>query len=157
MYQCFLYMRDPLNSSFEDSNHYALPLPISPVYSMEHSKVVRIDIVPTGNDHSVKPVTQHEIKPPNEYTSEHQKLRTGLKPLHVVQPEGASFRFRKTGETGELIEWQKWVFRVGFNAREGAIIYDVGCHRPVRLSFEAKRHRFATMVGLFSIVSLCPT
>jgi hypothetical protein len=29
MYQCFLYIRDPMNPSEEDSNHYALPLTIS--------------------------------------------------------------------------------------------------------------------------------
>ncbi len=31
MYQVFLYMRDPANASELDSNHYAFPLPISPV------------------------------------------------------------------------------------------------------------------------------
>ena len=118
MFQCYLYMRDPMNSTFADSNHYALPLPISPVYDAAKAELVRIDIVPTGNDNTIKPVTPYKIKPPSEYTSEHQRLRTDLKPLNVVQPEGASFKFSKLGETGEIIEWQKWFFRVGFNARE---------------------------------------
>ena len=125
LYQCFLYMRDPLNSSFEDSNHYALPLPISPVIRTSDLSVIRIDIMPTGDDHTVKPVTAYEVKPPNEYMAEYQQLRTDLKPLNVVQPEGASFSFSKLGETGELIQWQKWFFRVGFNVREGMVIYDV--------------------------------
>ena len=118
-------MRDPLNPTFEDSNHYALPLPVSPVWDIAASKLLRIDIVPTGNDHTIKPVTPYEIKPPSEYTAEHQTLRTDLKPLDVVQPEGASFTFRKLGETGEHIEWQKWSFEVGFNAREGVVLYNV--------------------------------
>ena len=125
LYQCFLYMRDPMNSSHADSNHYALPLAISPVVTTEDLKVIRIDIMPTGDDHAVKPTTPYKIKPPNEYTPEHQQLRTDLKPLNVVQPEGASFKASKIGEMGETIEWQKWTFRVGFNAREGMVLYDV--------------------------------
>ena len=125
LYQCFMYMRDPMNSSHVDSNHYALPLAISPVVSTTDLKVVRIDIMPTGEDHTIKPTTSYKIQPPNEYTPEHQKLRTDLKPLNVVQPEGASFKFKKLGETGEALEWQKWSFKVGFNAREGVVLYDV--------------------------------
>ena len=81
--------------------------------------------MPTGPDDTVKPITPYEIKPPNEYTFEHQQLRTDLKPLNVVQPEGVSFKVTGIGETGEAIQWQKWSFKVGFNAREGSIIYDV--------------------------------
>ncbi|MCJ1398722.1 hypothetical protein MMC11_001923 [Xylographa trunciseda] len=125
MFQCFLYMRDPMNSSDADSNHYALPLAISPVVDAENFKVIRIDFLPTGNDHTIKETQPYKIQPPNEYTPEHQELRTDLKPLNVIQPEGASFSVTKTGETGEIIEWQKWSFRVGFNAREGMVLYDV--------------------------------
>ena len=125
MYQCFLYMRDPMNSSDADSNHYALPLAISPVVDAEEFKVIRIDLLPTGDDHIIKGTQPYKIQPPNEYTPEHQELRTDLKPLNVLQPEGTSFTATKTGETGEIIEWQKWSFRVGFNAREGMVLYDV--------------------------------
>ncbi|MCJ1388004.1 hypothetical protein MMC18_000848 [Xylographa bjoerkii] len=125
MYQCFLYMRDPMNSSDADSNHYALPLAISPVVDAEVFKVIRIDLLPTGDDHTTKETQPYKIQPPNEYTPEHQELRTDLKPLNVIQPEGASFTATKTGETGEIIKWQKWSFRVGFNAREGMVLYDV--------------------------------
>ena len=154
-------MRDPLNPTFADSNHYALPLPISPVYSVVESKIIRIDIVPTGNDNTVKPVTPYEIKPPNEYTSEHQQLRTDLKPLNVVQPEGAGFTFSKIGETGEVIEWQKWFFRVGFNAREGMILYDVRI-LPSKSSAAFKStntnlHRSATTIDPSSTASLFRT
>lgn len=46
--------------------------------------------------------------------------RTGLKPLHVVQPEGPSFSV-----DGWRVAWQHWTFRLGFNAREGLVLYDV--------------------------------
>lgn len=124
MYQCFLYMRDPANPSEADSNHYALPLAISPVVSTEHMKVIRVDLLPTGADNTIKETQPYCIKPPNEYIPEYQTLRTDLKPLNVVQPEGASFSVTQEG-TSSVIEWQKWQFRVGFNHRDGMVLYDV--------------------------------
>lgn len=124
LYQCFLYLRDPVNASEADSNHYALPLPISPVISTETMKVIRVDIVPTGADNTIKPVEKYKIQPPNEYIPEAQTLRTDLKPLQVVQPEGASFKVQQEG-TSNVLSWQKWNFRVGFNQREGMVLYDV--------------------------------
>jgi primary-amine oxidase len=118
-------MRDPRNSSHADSNHYALPLPLSPVICAETWTLVRIDILPTGKDSTIKDPAPLKLQPPNEYTPEHQSIRTDLKPLNVVQPEGTSFKVTKAGETGEIIQWQKWSFRIGFNAREGMVIYNV--------------------------------
>ena len=122
-------MRDPNDPSNLDSNHYAFPLAISPVVDCADLKVIRIDMCPTGPDHATKPPQASVIPPPNEYTPEHQILRTDLKPLNVVQPEGASFKVTKVGETGEIIDWQKWSFRVGFNQREGMVLYDVSLIR----------------------------
>lgn len=53
----------------------------------------------------------------NEYLPELQKggLRENLKPLHVSQPEGLSFKVLDQN----WVHWQKWSFRVGFNYREG--------------------------------------
>jgi primary-amine oxidase len=124
MYQCFLYIRDPNNSSELDSNHYALPLNISPVITTADMSVIRIDILPTGVDNTIKEVEPYRVQPPNEYIPEAQKLRTDLKPLNVIQPEGASFNVTHEG-TSSVLEWQKWQFRVGFNQREGMVLYDV--------------------------------
>lgn len=124
MYQCFLYIRDPMNPNEQDSNHYALPLPISPVISTATMKIIRIDRLPLGADSTVTETQPYKIRPPNEYIPECQDLRTDLKPLNVVQPEGASFSVTEQG-TSSVLEWQKWRFRVGFNQREGMVIYDV--------------------------------
>lgn len=124
MYQCWMYIRDPNNSAEADSNHYAMPLPFSPVVSSETMKVIKVDLLPTGADHTIKPTRKYKIQPPNEYISEAQNLRTDLKPLNVVQPEGASFQVQHEG-TSSVIQWQKWSFRVGFNQREGMVLYDV--------------------------------
>lgn len=44
-------------------------------------------------------------------------VRTDLKPIEIVQPEGVSFKV-----TGHQVEWQKWKFRVSFNSREGLVL-----------------------------------
>ncbi|EPS45779.1 hypothetical protein H072_166 [Dactylellina haptotyla CBS 200.50] len=117
-WQCYLYTRPKDNA---DSNHYASPIPISPVVDVATMKVVRIDRLPLGVDEKIE---EHKPYVPslNEYLPEHQKLRTDLKPINIIQPEGVSFRFSKSGEE---IEWQKWKFRVGFNYREGMVLYNV--------------------------------
>ncbi len=125
MYQCFLYMRDPHDQSNLDSNHYAFPLTISPVVDTVEMKVIRIDLLPTGIDHSTKEPKPFRIPPASEYDPGHQQLRSDLKPLNVVQPEGASFKVTQVGETGRILEWQKWFVRIGFNQREGMVLYDV--------------------------------
>jgi primary-amine oxidase len=123
--QCFLYMRDPRNPSEPDSCHYAFPLPISPVVDPITLEVIRIDILPTGLDESVQPLAPWQAVAANEYIPEAQTLRTDVKPLRVVQPEGASFTVEDLSELGRLIRWQKWDFKVGFNQREGMVLYDV--------------------------------
>ena len=89
MYQTFLYLRSLEHGHEPDSNHYALPLPISPVISSETMKVIRIDWMPTGTDNAIpKEPKPFKPVPANEYIPEAQRLRSGLKPLQVVQPEG---------------------------------------------------------------------
>ena len=94
MYQVFLYMRDPNNASELDSNHYAFPLPISPVLDCNEYKVIRIDYLPTGADNTVHEPRPWQPNPANEYVHDYQTLRTDLKPLRVIQPEvGGAFFF----------------------------------------------------------------
>jgi primary-amine oxidase len=57
--------------------------------------------------------------------------RKDLKPLDIVQPQGASFKV-----DGWKVDWQKWSFRVGFNPREGLVLHqlaydDDGRKRPI--------------------------
>lgn len=125
MYQCFLYVRGLEYSDEPDSNHYAHPLPISPVISSETNNVIRIDWMPTGADNNIQKAPKpFQAVPANEYIPEAQKLRTDLKPLQVVQPNGASFTVHDEGTT-QVITWQKWRLRVGFNQREGMVLYHV--------------------------------
>ena len=102
-----------------------MPISISPVVSAETMKVTRIDYLPTGVDNTIKEPSPYKVQPPNEYIPEAQTLRTDLRPLNVVQPEGASFSVSEIGEQGHQISWQKWDLKVGFNQREGMVLYDV--------------------------------
>ncbi|KAK5725609.1 hypothetical protein LTR15_003799 [Elasticomyces elasticus] len=124
LWQTFFYLRAAEHADEPDSNHYAHPLTISPVVSGETRKVIRIDHMPTGKDNTIKETQPYQYKGANEYIPEAQQLRTDVKPLHVSQPEGASFTVTEQG-TSQVIEWQKWSFRVGFNHREGMVLYDV--------------------------------
>lgn len=47
--------------------------------------------------------------------------RTTQKPIEITQPEGPSFAV-----TGNLVEWEKWSLRVGFDAREGLVLHQIG-------------------------------
>lgn len=156
MYQCFLYIRDPTNPNEADSNHYALPLNISPVVSTETMKVIRVDLLPTGADNTVGDTKPYKIKPANEYIPEYQELRTDLKPLNVVQPEGASFKVTEQG-TSSVLEWQKWQFRVGFNQREGMVLYDVGSLLPSCSGLITDHRRYDTPAASSSIAWPSPT
>src|SRR5262245_28457454 len=53
--------------------------------------------------------------------------RTGLKPLDIVQPEGPSFTV-----DGNVVEWQRWSFRVGFDPYEGLVLHQVTYHEDDR-------------------------
>jgi primary-amine oxidase len=58
-------------------------------------------------------------------------MRDDLRPLEIVQPDGASFHVE-----GNHVRWQRWSFRVGFDPYEGLTLHTVGYHdgdhlRPV--------------------------
>ncbi|KAH7150663.1 copper amine oxidase-like protein [Fusarium sp. MPI-SDFR-AT-0072] len=124
LWQCFMFLRHPDHRDDMDCNHYAMPLPFSPVVDAEEGRIIRIDQLPTGAD-NLPSNKKYEIPPPNEYLSNYQQLRADLKPLNVIQPEGASFTIAEDFESSHLVQWQKWRFRVGFNGREGMVLYDV--------------------------------
>ncbi|KAL3444541.1 copper amine oxidase [Aspergillus insuetus] len=118
--QCYLYARNP-QTNHEASNHYDNPLPFSPLFDIGTLELIDITFLPTGAD-SVVRKTHYQPRAAKEY---HQDLRakptrTDLKPLLVRQPQGPSFQVE-----GQLITWQKWRFRLGFNWREGMTLHDV--------------------------------
>ncbi|KAI1049589.1 hypothetical protein LB505_008095 [Fusarium chuoi] len=124
--QAMLYARAPHNHL--ESNMYSYPLPISPVIDSVDLKLIRIDPLPTGGKEDGAAIHTAPDTPlahcvENEYHPDllSVKLRDGLKPLVIQQPEGPSY----TVQDENSISWQKWRFRIGFNWREGMTIHDV--------------------------------
>jgi len=118
--QTFLYHRQ-LGDGMED-NHYAHPIDLVPVVDLNSETLVQID----GLDRQPAPsiptdsVNYHrDLLKTNTYLQNVWRDDTA-KALNVVQPDGPSFTV-----TGQLVEWQKWSFRVGFNYREGLVLHDV--------------------------------
>ena len=69
------------------------------------------------------------------------KVRSDLKPLHIIQPEGSSFTVE-----GTELKWQNWTMRLGFNYREGPVIYQVTFDDQGTTREVAYRLSFAEMV-----------
>ena len=64
-----------------------------------------------------------------------------VKPSEITQPKGVSFTL-----TGNLLRWQNWELRLGFNHREGLVLHMVGFRDNGRLRSVAHRMSFAEMV-----------
>jgi primary-amine oxidase len=93
-------------------------------YSRE---IVRVDKLATGGREDGLSYGTHKKNildhcSPAEYIPEllSQPLRTDIKALNVIQQDGLSFQI-----DGNLVQWQKWRFRIGFTPREGAVLHDV--------------------------------
>jgi primary-amine oxidase len=67
--------------------------------------------------------------------------RSDVKPLHITQPEGVSFTVE-----GTELRWQNWSMRLGFNYREGPVIYQVAYDDHGDVRDIAYRMSFAEMV-----------
>lgn len=110
-----------------DANYYAYPLDLFAEMTSD-LEVLQVYRLPSGEHDRLstdstraKKFDRRKIHKTSEYhpdlVPEH---RTSTKPLHVVQPEGPSFKTE-----GNLLTWEKWRFRVGFNYREGLTLHDV--------------------------------
>ena len=105
--RCISFVRtDPLD------NGYARPI---------EGLIVHFDL---GRNEVIEVIDHGPIALPAEharyFAPDHEPLRTDLKPLEITQPEGPSFTV-----DGNLIQWQKWSLRIGFDPYEGLTIHEV--------------------------------
>jgi primary-amine oxidase len=93
-------------------NGYARPIEnLITVVDLNAMKVVRVE------DGEVVPLPPTDA----DYTEEAVgNVRTDLKPIEINQPNGPSFSLN-----GQELTWQKWRMRIGFNAREGLVLYGI--------------------------------
>ncbi|HXQ60231.1 MAG TPA: hypothetical protein VN799_09025, partial [Acidimicrobiales bacterium] len=106
--RCLSYLR-----LTPDDNGYARPIEgVIGFVDMARGEV--LEIVDTG----VVPI------PPESgsyYPEDQGPLRSDLKPLEIVQPQGPSYEV-----DGNLVRWQRWSLRVTMDPVEGLVIRDVG-------------------------------
>ena len=83
-----------------------------------------------------------------EYVPKHipERIRSAsrrepLKPLHLTQPEGVSFTL-----DGNLLQWQNWSLRIGFNHREGMTLHTIRYRDGDRTRSVAHRISLAEMI-----------
>ena len=114
-------------------NGYARPIEgLHPLIDLNAMEVVEVE------DHGIVPL------PPDDgnYAARFQAaLRGDLKPLAILQPEGPSFTVQ-----GNHVAWQKWDLRIGFTAREGLVLHQVGYADAGRLRPLIYRASLAEMV-----------
>ena len=67
--------------------------------------------------------------------------RTTLKPIEITQPEGPSFDV-----DGDVVTWENWTFRIGFDPREGLILHQISIRDGDRLRPVVYRASVAEMV-----------
>ncbi|TVY01735.1 primary-amine oxidase [Mycolicibacterium porcinum] len=67
--------------------------------------------------------------------------REPLKPLNITQPDGPSFTL-----DGNLLQWQNWSLRIGFNHREGMTLHSLRYRDGEANRSVAHRMSFAEMV-----------
>lgn len=117
--QTFLYQR--MHGDALKDNHYAHPINILPVVDLNTKTVVRIDGLDYTPDIPKLSVNYHrDLLSTNSYLATSWR-GNALKALDITQPDRPSF----TVSDCNLVEWQNWSFRVGFNYREGLILHDV--------------------------------
>lgn len=120
-----------------DDCQYAYPLDFCPIYNADTKKIIHIDVPPVR-----RPLNK---APPSNYDPESiQKeggLRNDLKPIHITQPEGVSFKIE-----GRVIEWQNWNIHVGFNYREGIVLNNITFNDKGQIRPVAYRLSLAEMV-----------
>jgi primary-amine oxidase len=75
-------------------------------------EVIRVD------DHGVVPIPPESG---NFDVAAAGTLRDDIAPLEITQPDGPGFEVQ-----GRIVRWQRWQFHVGFTAREGLVLGQVG-------------------------------
>ena len=94
-----------------EDNYYARPVEGLTAYLDADSGKIIVE------DHGVVPTPMEAADYAAQFVDD---MRTDLKPLEIVQPEGPSFEV-----DGSVITWQKWHMRVSVNPVEGLVLHDV--------------------------------
>jgi primary-amine oxidase len=90
-------------------------------------------------DHEDLPVPDEEANVDDSaYTG---PTRTSLKPIDITQPDGTSFTVND-----DVVSWENWTFRVGFDPREGLVLHQISLRDGDRVRPVIYRASLAEMV-----------
>ncbi len=119
----------------ERGNPYARHLTgLHPVVDLNTMELLELE------DTGYSDQADHEVM--GEYLPDLLPMRLReVAPLQVSQPDGVSFTL-----DGNLLRWQNWQLRLGFNHREGLVLHQVGFLDQGRVRPVAHRLSFAEMV-----------
>ncbi|MGZ4711653.1 MAG: primary-amine oxidase [Acidimicrobiia bacterium] len=105
--RCISFLRtDP------QDNGYARPIEGLIV----HFDLGRNEVIEVIDHGPITMATQHA----RYFAPDHEPLRTDLKPIAITQPDGPSFTV-----DGNLVQWQKWSVRLGFDPYEGLTLHQI--------------------------------
>ena len=101
-----------LRADLTGDNGYARPIGnLVVVIDLKSMTVLRVD------DHGPLPVPDE----PGDYRDGGGRPYRAQRPLEIVQPDGPTFTLE-----GRLLRWSGWRVRVGFTAREGLVLHELG-------------------------------
>ncbi|HEY6398452.1 MAG TPA: primary-amine oxidase [Solirubrobacteraceae bacterium] len=114
-------------------NEWAHPVEgLIALVDLNRLEILRID------DHGIVPIPRESG---NFDVNAAGTLRDDIAPLEITQPEGPSFSV-----DGRVVSWQRWRLHVGFTAREGLVISQVGYHDQGRLRSILHRASLSEMI-----------
>ncbi|MDQ2755666.1 MAG: primary-amine oxidase [Actinomycetota bacterium] len=73
------------------------------------TQVIDHQLLPVPKERAEWDAAPHRVEP-----------RTSLKPIEIIQPEGPSFTVED-----DVVTWEKWKFRIGFDGREGLTLHQL--------------------------------
>ncbi|WP_432510959.1 primary-amine oxidase [Kineococcus sp. SYSU DK001] len=96
----------------DDDNIWAHPIDGVVAYVDLNTREV-VELIEDGRQYDL-PTEPYDFHLP-------QAERTSQKPIHITQPEGPSFSV-----DGDVVEWEGWRFRLGYNMVEGLVLHQLG-------------------------------
>src|SRR6201997_4996153 len=117
-----------------DDNPYAHPIDgLYAIVDLNAMEIIEVE------DHGVFPIPAASGRYRPEATG--LRAREGLRPLEIAQPAGPSFDV-----SGWEVSWQSWRLRLGFTAREGLVLHQIGYRDGGRLRPVVYRASFAELI-----------
>ena len=115
-------------------NQFAHPVEgLTALVDVNTDEVVRVE-----DDPEAPPIP---MAPSNYSASFQERWRGDLKPIDVVQPDGASFQVE-----GWKVDWCGWRFSVGFTPREGLVLHNLSIRDGDKHRSVLRRAALAEMV-----------